>query len=290
MSDPQTVSDPKKDKQKQVIVKLEWIFGIRNDLCPNIYLLDKDTLIYPAGNYIVILNHPRNLGLNNVQHYIPGTPHSKGICAIATSYFSQRIVGFAEETKDFALVSFYNITGRQGIKNFPDKQSTFSLSESRINKVYSLVFSSRRKMNNYILAIASSDSSNFYFVLWKWDLEVVRDNPDIFPVKLPKTANENTKMRLSFSTASMENDQFSLVSKDFIIFYLITEKGFEETERIELSEQSDTYGSELYGHTWLFEGSFCFITDEYINILDGKYKQLIQQMENPDGELKIISP
>ena len=73
----------------------------------------------------------------------------------------------------------------------------------------------------------------------------------------------------------MENDQFSLVSKDFIIFYLITEKGFEETERIELSEQSDTYGSELYGHTWLFEGSFCFITDEYINILDGKYKQLI---------------
>ena len=145
-------------------------------------------------------------------------------------------------------------------------------------------------MNNYILAIASSDSSNFYFVLWKWDLEVVRDNPDIFPVKLPKTANENTKMRLSFSTASMENDQFSLVSKDFIIFYLITEKGFEETERIELSEQSDTYGSELYGHTWLFEGSFCFITDEYINILDGKYKQLIQQMENPDGELKIISP
>ena len=290
MSDPQTVSDPKKDKQKQVIVKLEWIFGIRNDLCPNIYLLDKDTLIYPAGNYIVILNHPRNLGLNNVQHYIPGTPHSKGICAIATSYFSQRIVGFAEETKDFALVSFYNITGRQGIKNFPDKQSTFSLSELRINKVYSLVFSSRRKMNNYILAIASSDSSNFYFVLWKWDLEVVRDNPDIFPVKLPKTANENTKMRLSFSTASMENDQFSLVSKDFIIFYLITEKGFEETERIELSEQSDTYGSELYGHTWLFEGSFCFITDEYINILDGKYKQLIQQMENPDGELKIISP
>lgn len=289
-SEHQNLNDPKKDKQKQVIVKLEWIFGIRNDLTPNIYLLDKDTLIYPAGNYLVVFNHPKNLGQNNIQHYIPGTPHSKGIVAVATSYFSQRIVAFAEETNECALVSFYNITGRQGLKNYPDKQSTFSLTESRINKVYSLVFSSRRKMNNYVLGIGSSENTSFFFILWKWDLEAIRDNPNVFSVKLPKNPNEITKLSLSFSTASMENDQFSLVSNDFIIFYLITQKGFEETERIDLSEQKDEYGSEIYGHTWLFEGSFCFITDEYINILDGKYKQLIQQLENPDNTLRIITP
>jgi hypothetical protein len=282
----------KKEKQRQVIIKLEWIFGIRNDLTPNIYLLDKDTLIYPAGNYVVVFNYPRNLGANNIQHYIPGSPHSKGIVAIATSNFSQRLVAIAEETFTSAVISFYNITGRQGYKNFPDKQNTFELDDDiRITRLYSLAFSNRRKNVNYVLALGSNDTS-YYFIVFKWDLEAIRDKPEIIPAKLPKEVNvhSNKKFHISFSTASMENSDFIVVSDDFVGFYTIGQKGITLTEEIDVLDQDEDYGNEIFSHCWLYEGNFCFVTDKYINIFDGKFKTLQQQIENEDAMYRVISP
>ena len=81
----------KKDQKKpSVNVKLEWIFGIRHDITPNIFLLDKDTLVYPASNYIVLYNYTKNLGPLNLQHYIPGSNHSKGIVCLTASNLNKK--------------------------------------------------------------------------------------------------------------------------------------------------------------------------------------------------------
>ena len=79
MTEEIVMSEVQKKEQKKpsVNVKLEWIFGIRHDITPNIFLLDKDTLVYPASNYIVLYNYTKNLGPLNLQHYIPGSDHSK---------------------------------------------------------------------------------------------------------------------------------------------------------------------------------------------------------------------
>ena len=52
----------------------------------------------------------------------------------------------------------------------------------------------------------------------------------------------------------------------------------------------NNYGNEIYNSVWLYDGSFAFITDQFINIFDGKYRQLIQQIENPDKEIRILTP
>ena len=335
--EPQTEEKKKEEKKPQVTVKLDWIFGIRKDILPNLYILDKDTIIYPASNYVVILNYTKNMGPLNLQHYIPGSKHSKGIVALATCNFNKKIVGMCEDTYDGVLISFYNITGRQGLKNYPDKQSSFDLIESRINHSYSLTFSKRRKQDNYIVSLCSNDEG-YYLVCWKWDLEMIRDNPNVYRIKIPYTRNEiivndgsseksnsnevsvseekksnlnndnsnivnnedneapvdlKRKFQIEFSSASMENDSFTLVGNDFVSFYSITSKAVNEVFQILLFSEdgnSNNYGNEIYHSTWLYDGSFAFITDQYINIFDGKYKQLIQQIDNPDNEIRLISP
>ena len=103
----------KEEKKPQITVKLEWIFGIRRDFLPNVFFLGKDTIVYPASNNIVIFNHTRNMGNMNLQHYIPGQPHSKGItCMIAMNY-NKKVVGFSEDLKSGIKISFYSITIKQ---------------------------------------------------------------------------------------------------------------------------------------------------------------------------------
>ena len=145
----------KKDQKKpSVNVKLEWIFGIRHDITPNIFLLDKDTLVYPASNYIVLYNYTKNLGPLNLQHYIPGSNHSKGIVCLTASNLNKKYLGICEDTcDDGILISFYHITGKSGLKNYPDLQNSYELKEHKFNHTYCIEFSRRRKNENYIIAL-----------------------------------------------------------------------------------------------------------------------------------------
>jgi hypothetical protein len=339
MSEEQNMEEKKKEEKKpQVTIKLDWIFGIRKDFLPNLFILDKDTIVYPASNYVVILNYTKNMGPLNLQHYIPGTKHSKGIVALSTCNFNRKMVAMCEDTYEGVLISFYNITARQGLKNFPDKQSSFDLIESRIDHTYAITFSKRRKQDNYIVALCSNDEG-YYLVCWKWDLETVKDNPNVYRIKIPfikndiivkENSSENSNsnevsineekknavnfnnesnygnnegkeapvdlkrhFQIEFSSASMENDSFSLVGNDFVTFYSITSKAVNEVYQIFLYDEegnSNNYGNEIYNSVWLYDGSFAFITDQFINIFDGKYRQLIQQIENPDKEIRILTP
>ena len=342
----------KKDQKKpSVNVKLEWIFGIRHDITPNIFLLDKDTLVYPASNYIVLYNYTKNLGPLNLQHYIPGSNHSKGIVCLTASNLNKKYLGICEDTcDDGILISFYHITGKSGLKNYPDLQNSYELKEHKFNHTYCIEFSRRRKNENYIIALVSNENE-YNFVCWSWDLEAIRENPLIFPCEVPKnkpkknpvnnnnmssnkneneesennfsddfseenprknsTNNNNNnnnkneevieekyvnikrKFEISFSTASMENDSFSLTGNDFVNFYSIENKMIKEVEKITLFDEEgnqNEYGNEIYSSAWLYDGSFCFISDLFINIFEGKFKQLIHQLENPENSLRLITP
>ena len=152
-----TQPDKKKEKEKpKVILKLEWIYGIRKDICPNVFLLDKDTIIYPASNYIVVYNFTKTMGGMNLAHYIPGQKNSKGITAIATSNFNKKIVLFSEDLQNGVDFSFYIITIKSGLKNYPQKQINFPFSEEEANHTYCMAFSRKRKQDNYIVALTSN--------------------------------------------------------------------------------------------------------------------------------------
>jgi len=57
-------------------IKTEYIFGIREDLSPNVYTIDQDYIVYAAANYIIIYNY--TLKHKKTQQFIPGAIHSNG--------------------------------------------------------------------------------------------------------------------------------------------------------------------------------------------------------------------
>ena len=199
----------KEEKKPQIIVKLDWIFGIRKDFLPNVEFLGKDTVVYPASNTIVIFNFARNMGNMNLQHYIQGQPHSKGItCMIAMNY-SKKVVGFSEDLQDGVKISFYAITIRQGLKNFPVPQTIYDFRDGEeypiIKHTYCMAYSKSRRTNNYYIIALASDDKDYYFILWKWDLEAVRDKPIVQKIELHEPRIEEEEKELSKEAASSES-------------------------------------------------------------------------------------
>ena len=335
----ETTGKKKEEKKQQIFINLEWIFGIRKDIQPNVFLLDKDTIVYPASNYIVIFNFTRNLNSSNLQKYITGQPNSKGITAIACTNISKRIVGFSEDCNDGILISFYQIAPHQGFKNFPKNQNSYKFPEQKLNHTYCMAFTRRKKKENYIVALASNET-DYYFIVWNWDTDSVREQqPFVKKVELheakyeekaenshelsssgsgsmkeepseekqpnqsyesnagsnafkdePIKINVKNHFEISFSNIN-DNELFSLVSKYSVVFYNISGSEITENYRIGLVDEEGykDYGTEIFGSTWLYDGEFCMVTDTYINIFDGKFKQLVQKIFNNNG-LRIITP
>ena len=207
----------KEEKKPQIIVKLEWIFGIRKDFLPNVEFLGKDTIVYPASNNIVIFNHTRNMGNMNLQHYIPGQPHSKGITSMIAMNYSKKVVGFSEDLKDSIKISFYAITIKQGLKNFPVPQTIYDFNGEedeglpKLKHTYCMAYSKSRRTNDYYIVALASDENDYYFILWKWDLEAVRDKPKVQKIELhePKIEEEkeiSKEMGSSESASIKEED------------------------------------------------------------------------------------
>ena len=185
-SDPSQLKK-KEEKKPQIIIKLDWIFGIRKDFLPNIEYLGKDTIIYPASNNLVIFNFTRNMGSMNLQHYIQGRPHSKGITSMITMNYSKKIVGMSEDLEEGILISFFNITVKQGLKNFPVVQTVYDFKDEeypKFNHTYCMTYTKSRRTTDYYIVALASDEKDYYYIVWKWDLDSVRDKPFIQKVKL----------------------------------------------------------------------------------------------------------
>ncbi|XP_036382764.1 cilia- and flagella-associated protein 57-like [Megalops cyprinoides] len=64
----------------EVVPHLSFIFGLRAGVANNLYFLDEQTLIFPAGNHCVCFNIEQTL-----QRFIPGKEGSEGMLALAIS-------------------------------------------------------------------------------------------------------------------------------------------------------------------------------------------------------------
>ena len=260
------------NKQKLTSVKLEWIFGIRNDILPNVYLIDADTLIYPASNYIVIYN-TRKMPNSQVQHFIQGTPHSKGFVAFNfLNTLHKKIVATAEEVSDGVNIGIYSLTSSGGHTNLPVKIHSPSLYDIRTVKVYHLAFSQRDQPNNNYFAVAGLNDEPS-LILWKFDYDGLKDRL-VFLLKLPHL--QFKRLQISFSV--FKNENFCLVSDKFFIYYVISNKSLQPlfTFNLDNSEYTD-YGSIISSHCWFFDGNFAISTDNSIIIFDSSMK-IIQQI------------
>jgi len=155
------------------------------------------------------------MGSMNLQHYIPGQAHSKGItCMIAMNY-SKKVVGFSEDLEDGVKISFYAITIKQGLKNFPVPQTIYDFRDEeefpRIKHTYCMAYSKSRRTNDYYIVALASDEKDYYFILWKWDLEAVRDKPIVQKIELhePKIEEEKepSKEMGSSESASIKEEE-----------------------------------------------------------------------------------
>jgi len=209
-----------KEKQKKISIKLDWIFGIRKDLLPNVLMLDINTVVYPAGHYVVVLNISKE---KREQRFIAGTPHSKGFTAINVYNQHKRYVATAEELEEGVLVSIYVVNNPiAGQFNWISKIVGVDLTESRILKVFHIAFS-------------------------------LRDRFSVF-----------------------KNDNFILVSDQFVLSYSIHGKMLTNTHRY--PGEANSLPSQILSHCWFYDGHFCIATENNIIILDSNLKpfQVIQ--------------
>ena len=216
----QTNNKKKEEKKPQIIIKLEWVFGIRKDIIPNVEFLGKDTIVYPASNNIVIYNFARNMGSMNLQHYIPGKPHSKGITSMIAMNCTKKVVGFSEDLQDGIQISFYSITVKQGLKNFPVVQTIYDFKEMGMPKLthtYCMTYTKSRRTTDYYIVALASDDNNYYLIIWKWDLENVRDKPlvqkiDLHEPKFEEEKEQSKEMSSSVSASMKEENSENIVN------------------------------------------------------------------------------
>ncbi len=256
-----------KEKQKKISIKLDWIFGIRKDLLPNVLMLDINTVVYPAGHYVVVLNISKE---KREQRFIAGTPHSKGFTAINVYNQHKRYVATAEELEEGVLVSIYVVNNPiAGQFNLISKIVGVDLTESRILKVFHIAFSLRDQTDNYFVAVGMADDP--VIVLWKWDQDNIKEKT-IIPITLP--TRKFNFLQISFSV--FKNDNFILVSDQFVLSYSIHGKMLTNTHRY--PGEANSLPSQILSHCWFYDGHFCIATENNIIILDSNLKpfQVIQ--------------
>jgi len=249
----------KEKPQKKINIKLEWIFGIRNDIFPNIYMIDSDTVVYAAGNYVVILNISKKLPQNQHQKFIIGTPHSKGFTAINVYNSHKRYIGTAEEINDGVLLGIYTINNQMGQFNVPHKFAYVDLSENRVTKVYNIAFSQRDSPESYFAAVGIAEDP--VVILLKWDQDSVKEKT-IIPIKPP--SNKFKNLNISFSV--FKNENFNIISDQFILSYTIQGRMLSNTGIYQ------NQSGNILSHCWFYDGHFCITTETNILILDSSFK------------------
>ena len=56
-----------------------------------------------------------------------------------------------------------------------------------------MAYSKNRRTTNYYIVALASDETDYYFILWKWDLKVVRDKPKVQKNELHEPKIEEEK-------------------------------------------------------------------------------------------------
>lgn len=275
----------KKDKNSRANLNLEWIYGIRKDIFPNIFVLDYETIVYPASNYVVIYNHTKRLPLNQQQTFISGSQFSQGITNIAVFNINKKYIAVSEELADGVTITPYLISSYLGIHNYPTKLPSFSVQGIKLNidKTYNIEFSKRDKGTFYFASAVFIQEP--LIILWNWDIS--DDNKEkegyMYPISLylkkdkiwmAKNNSPSTFFNISFSV--FKNENFCLISNHYFQYFLINDKKPEMLFTYDSFEQD----TEILSHNWLVEGYFTIVTKTTILVFNMNSKELIQVYDN----------
>jgi WD40 repeat protein len=277
-----------KEKTKQTTVNIEWIFGMRKDIEPNLLMLDADTLVYPASHHIVIFNHTRKFPKSQTQQFIKGTVFSNGIKAFNVANMAsmnKKYISVAEETSEGVLVRVFSLTNTQGIYNKPSLAKSLPLYDKGITKVYYLAFSQKDQVDHNLLAMTGY-SDEPVLVLWKWGHDDFHDQTE-FSLKLPNTPYKN----LQVCFQPHKNESILIVSDKF--FCNFSNKPMESFECKFTFNLKPTQGNVIFSHCWMLDNNFSICTDAHVIIFDSNFK-IIQNVDTFRSEdqtsIKCILP
>ena len=249
---------------KRANIKLDWIFGIRKDITPNILLLDSDNIVYPAGHYIVIYNHVKKVPQSQLQQFIPGQAHSQGIVAFTTTNITKKFIAVAEEFNEDVVISIYNIfnQGGAGVYNLHHKVQNVSLYESRIIKILHMAFSQKENLNLNFFAVLCKSEEELQLLIWKWDNEQLKEK---LPVSITKIAKLEPKDWIQVTFTPFKNENLCIVTSTHLFYHQIIGRTFPSL--YDYNFEKNGYGK-IVSYCWLFEFNFCVLTETTIVILD----------------------
>ncbi|MCQ2817185.1 MAG: hypothetical protein MJ252_07960 [archaeon] len=245
--------DDKKEKPKAT-VKLEWIFGMRKDIFPNVILMDDKTIIYPASNYLITYNFRSDTEFEHSTpyHFIEGHPHSKGFTAMAKKSGGIKTFVAVEETKENTYLHYYTLSSRGGMTNLPELQQKIELpkKEGSTERMMNICLSDREGKENFLIGLKCTQTAkqapgtntknqeptyineySFYSKI----LENKDAKDNFYSIKdFPEKAKGCKNFSMSFSTLVMTSDQddaeFCVCCENIICFYCIKEKNNVFTE------------------------------------------------------------
>jgi cilia- and flagella-associated protein 57 len=127
------------------------IFGLKSNCKDNVWFMDDGIVVYPAGNYIVLLSVA-----TGTQRFIPCSVDSDGITAVAISP-SLRYIAVAEQGPKRAVVNVFDLHTLKRRKNL-------SSPDVNAKAFVSMCFSADNK-----LLVTQSSGPDWSLTAWQWE-------------------------------------------------------------------------------------------------------------------------
>ena len=133
------------------VAQTKYSYGLKGDVANNVWYLDEQSIIYPAGANVVIFNIDQR-----VQKFIPCTAGSEGMTALAISP-NKRYAAIAEKKSDKPTVTIFDLTTLR-------RRKILSFAECTAQEYVSLAFSPDSK---YL--ISQMGAPDWTLVYWHWE-------------------------------------------------------------------------------------------------------------------------
>ena len=129
----------------------KYSFGLKGDVSTNIWYLDEQTIIYPSGANLILLNIDQK-----IQRFIPCTSGSEGMTALAVSP-NKRYVAMAEKKREKPTITIFDLATLR-------RRKILSSAEATSQEYISLAFSPDSKYLS-----SQSSGPDWTLSYWHWE-------------------------------------------------------------------------------------------------------------------------
>jgi len=265
---------------QDINVKIEYIFGLRQDLYQNIYAIDADFILYAAANYIIIYNHTLK-SHRKAQQFIPGSLHSNGIKALTFAKYSKNYVFYVEDLNPKWKVTAYSLINISPYYNCPTKLMDYIFEDNmKITEIYCIAASSQ-ETGSLICVPVKTDI--FSIVMWRWESETLREM-NTTAVILPK--QEFSFLNVKFSQDYTKMDYFVLYTDEFFSYFSFNNGSL--AKHFEFIDEEKKYGNgKILDAEWLPDGKWAILTNTDLVIFNLDKKTVVSTIDLERKNCKI---